>query len=169
MDTDLIEISELTPEHLDLVAGWLSDPATNRWLNSDWRGKEASPRLVAMAIRNPRIKMYLVNCGGTACGLISLYDIDESDRTASLWYFLGEKQFANRGVITEALHQLTALAFSGLGLASLSAWTMEDNAPSQKVLQKAGFLPAGRFRKSSISDGRLVDRLWFDLIGDQVV
>ncbi len=166
MDTDTIGITELTTEQLDLVAGWLSDPATNRWLNSEWRGKEASPRLVAMAMRNPRIRMYVVNFGSTPCGLIALYDIDEADRTASLWYFLGEKQFANQGVITTALQQLSTLAFSELGLASLSGWIMADNLASRKVLEKAGFKPAGCLRKSACSEGRLVDRLWFDQTKD---
>jgi RimJ/RimL family protein N-acetyltransferase len=164
MDIEAVTISELTPAHLELVAAWLSDPANSQWLNSEWRRQEVSPRLVAMAMRNPRNRMFLVHCGRADCGLIGLYDIDETDRTASVWYVLGEKRFSNRGIMTQALSQLVAHSFSFLRLASLSAWTMEENVSSQKVLQKAGFAPAGRFRKSARFNGRLVDRILFDRI-----
>jgi RimJ/RimL family protein N-acetyltransferase len=159
---EAINLSELRPEQTELVAGWLSDPATNQWLNSEWRKQEVSPRLVAMALRNPRNRLYMVNFENTACGLIGLYDIDETDRTASLWYFLGDKRFANKGIMTGALQQLAALSFSALGLSSLSAWTMEDNLSSRKVLEKAGFKEAGRLRQSAQFNGRLVDRILFD-------
>jgi RimJ/RimL family protein N-acetyltransferase len=55
-----------------------------------------------------------------------------------------------------------------MGLASIYAWIMEDNAASQRVLQKAGFREAGRIRCAACSGGRQVDRIYFDLVAAEI-
>ena len=59
-------------------------------------------------------------------------------------------------------------AFKDLGLRSLYAWAMEDNAPSRRVLEKAGFKISGRLRNAAVSAGKQVDRVYFDILPDEV-
>ena len=49
-------------------------------------------------------------------------------------------------------------------LQSIYAWIMEDNVASQRVLEKAGFSPAGRIRRATCSGDRQVDRVYFDIV-----
>lgn len=52
-------------------------------------------------------------------------------------------QFWGRGYATEAVCAMTAWAFCQPGLLRVEAETEKNNLASQRVLQKAGFLPTG--------------------------
>ena len=57
-----------------------------------------------------------------------------------------------------------AHGFNELSLASIYAWIMEGNEPSRTVLEKNGFLEAGKLRKASRSGEYQVDRIIFDRV-----
>jgi len=157
-------IEPLRPDDFEQVARWLSRPEINKWLSGEWRDCEATASILAITVRNRRNKLYLVRQDSDACGLVALADIDLADKLAMIWYLLGDEQLKGRGIISEAVRQLSRRAFSELSLASLHAWIMEDNLASRRVLEKSGFRECGRFRKAACSHGRQVDRLYFDLI-----
>jgi hypothetical protein len=64
------------------------------------------------------------------------------DGTAELGYRVAER-VAGRGVATAVVRELCRLAVSRHGLRELKAATSNANVASQKVLTKAGFVPAG--------------------------
>jgi ribosomal-protein-alanine N-acetyltransferase len=64
------------------------------------------------------------------------------DGTAELGYRVAQHA-AGRGVATAAVRELCRLAAARHGLRMLRAATSHDNAASQKVLAKAGFVPVG--------------------------
>jgi ribosomal-protein-alanine N-acetyltransferase len=82
----------------------------------------------------------LVSDDGSVLGRFNLYDFE--DGTAKLGYRVAQ-QVAGRGVATAAVRQLCRIAAARHGLRTLRAATSHDNAASQKVLTKAGFVSAG--------------------------
>jgi len=82
----------------------------------------------------------LVGEDGTVLGRFNLYDLE--DGTAVLGYRVAQ-HVAGRGVATAAVQELCRLAAGQYGLRTLKAATTHDNVASQKVLTKAGFVPAG--------------------------
>jgi RimJ/RimL family protein N-acetyltransferase len=82
----------------------------------------------------------LVADDGSVLGRFNLYDIE--DRTARLGYRVAER-VAGRGVATRSVGELCRIAAARYGLCTLRAATSHDNAASQKVLTKAGFVPVG--------------------------
>ena len=64
------------------------------------------------------------------------------DGTAELGYRVAQRA-AGRGVATAAVQELCRVAAARHGLRTLRAATSHDNAASQKVLAKAGFVPVG--------------------------
>ena len=82
----------------------------------------------------------LVGEDGTVLGRFNLVDL--GDGTAELGYRVAQ-QVAGRGVATETVRELCRLAAAQYGLRTLRAATTYDNVASQKVLAKAGFVPAG--------------------------
>jgi [ribosomal protein S5]-alanine N-acetyltransferase len=82
----------------------------------------------------------LVGEDGSALGRFNLYRI--SDSTAELGYRVAE-QVAGRGVATANVRELCRLAAQEHGLHTLRAETSHQNLASQKVLEKAGFVPVG--------------------------
>ncbi len=82
----------------------------------------------------------LVADDGSVLGRFNLYDI--RDGTANLGYRVAQ-QVAGRGVATATVRELCELAAARHGLHTLRAATARDNAASQKVLTRAGFVPVG--------------------------
>ena len=82
----------------------------------------------------------LVGEDGSALGRFNLYDIE--DGSAVLGYRVAQ-QVAGRGVATASVRDLCRLAAAQHGLRTLLAETNHDNVASQKVLEKAGFVPVG--------------------------
>ncbi|WP_445528148.1 GNAT family N-acetyltransferase [Streptomyces cyslabdanicus] len=82
----------------------------------------------------------LVAEDGSVLGRFNLYDLE--DGTAKLGYRVAE-QVAGRGVATATVRELCRIATARHGLRTLRAATSHDNAASQKVLTKAGFVPVG--------------------------
>jgi RimJ/RimL family protein N-acetyltransferase len=159
-----ITIEELRPEHFPLAAKWLSTDGITKWLTAEWRNRSASPSIIAVAVRSRKNRLFLVRHGDTPCGLVGLADIDLADRTAMLWYLLGDNALAGQGITSGAVRQLADMAFQHVGLVSIYAWIMEDNLASRRVLTKCGFAESGRLRKATCSNGRQVDRVYFDLL-----
>ena len=159
----MVIIEDLLPKDFELVAKWLSRTEINRWLTGEWRNRVTNPSILAIAIRNRKNRLFLVRFESKACGLVGLADIDLADRTAMVWYLLGEDLIARRGVTSDALRQMVRVAFGEMGMASVYAWIMEDNVASRRVLEKCGFRECGRIRQAANSNGRQVDRVYFDL------
>ncbi len=158
-----VTLESLSADHFEIVSRWLSNPRINQWLTPEWRGKQINAAIIAMVVRNKKNRLYLVRYTGVPCGIAAL-EVEPADKTAMIWYFLGDEPLSGRGITSAAVRHLTHIAFEELGLISLYAWAMENNAPSQKVLSRAGFRLVGRIRQSACSSGRQVDRLYFDLV-----
>jgi ribosomal-protein-alanine N-acetyltransferase len=77
---------------------------------------------------------------GSVLGRFNLYRLH--DGTAELGYRVAER-VAGRGVATAAVRELCRLAVARHGLRELRAAASNANVASQKVLAKAGFVPAG--------------------------
>ena len=82
----------------------------------------------------------LVAEDGSVLGRFNLYRVE--DATAELGYRVAEHA-AGRGLATAAVGELCRLAADRHGLRTLRAATSHDNAASQKVLAKNGFVPVG--------------------------
>jgi [ribosomal protein S5]-alanine N-acetyltransferase len=77
---------------------------------------------------------------GSVLGRFNLYRI--KDGMAELGYRVAER-VAGHGVATATVRELCRLAAARHGLHTLKAATSHENVASQKVLAKAGFVPAG--------------------------
>ena len=82
----------------------------------------------------------LVDDDGSVLGRFNLYDLE--DGAAKLGYRVA-RQVAGRGVATASVRELCRIAAARHGLHTLHAATSHENVASQKVLAKAGFVPAG--------------------------
>jgi ribosomal-protein-alanine N-acetyltransferase len=82
----------------------------------------------------------LVADDGSVLGRFNL--ILAGDGTAELGYRVAGRA-AGRGVATATVRELYEVAAEQYGLRTLKAATSRDNAASQKVLTKTGFIPVG--------------------------
>lgn len=82
----------------------------------------------------------LVAEDGSVLGRFNLYNIE--DHRAELGYRVAQ-DVSGRGVATAAVRELCGLAAAEHGLHTLRAAAAHQNAASQRVLIKAGFVPVG--------------------------
>ena len=78
---------------------------------------------------------------GSLLGNISLV-ITESERSAEVMYWLAESA-RGRGVATEAVCSLVRWAFETLPIERIELFTHVDNKASQRVAERADFVPGG--------------------------
>lgn len=100
----------------------------------------------------------LIDEHGHVVGRVNLYEVNAGH--AELGYRIAERM-TGRGVATAAVEQLATVARDAYGLRALSARVSDDNVGSQRVLQKAGFVPTG----PTEIGGRPVTRYRLELTG----
>jgi len=83
--------------------------------------------------------------------------------SAEIGYWLGEKYW-KRGIMTEAVRQMTAYAFTHLSLHKIYAPIFDFNIASQKVLQKAGFTREAILKQAAIKNEKIIDLHYYSLI-----
>lgn len=86
----------------------------------------------------------------------------------TLGYWMGKK-FAGQGLMTDAVVTLVRHAFERLGYHRVEAACLPSNAPSRRVLTKAGFSAEGTARSYLKINGEWRDHLLFAVVaGDPV-
>lgn len=97
--------------------------------------------------------VWAIEADGQAVGGVGLELLSDVERvSAELGYWLGEPYW-NRGIVTEVVREVTAESFRRLELTRIFALPFEENVPSIRVLEKAGFVLEGTLRQSAIKDG----------------
>jgi RimJ/RimL family protein N-acetyltransferase len=104
---------------------------------------------------------FAIQVDGQAVGAIGLHAGQDVERvSAEVGYWVGERYWG-RGLATAAVVALTSEAFRTRPLNRLFALPFARNAPSLRVLEKAGYRREGLLRGSAEKEGQLLDQLLF--------
>jgi ribosomal-protein-alanine N-acetyltransferase len=151
-----------------VVAEWLRDPDNARWLDFGPEHRELDPVSLKFLVARPtNLLRVFTDDEGRPAGLVALSEIHRGFGTANLWYVLGRKDLAGKGLTSLAVARLVDEAFDQLGLRSLRAWAVDANGASIRVLEKNGFQRVGRLRRCHLVDGVAHDRALFDLLAGE--
>lgn len=165
-----MKLAPLDEATLPAVAEWLGRDDVYRWLDFGLGLQRVTlPALKVMARRDAHC-LWIHTPEGVDCppiGIVGLSNISRPFRTATVWAVLGERAYGGRGHTYRATARLLTHAFRTLGLASVNAWAVEANVASQRILRRLGFRLIGRQRQCHLIDGRLCDRLLFDLLASE--
>ncbi len=145
--------------------------ANNRkiWLNlrdafpHPYTKHDAREFLRAARQRTPETTLAIA-VDGEAVGSVGFVLHPDVERvSAEIGYWLAEP-FWGRGITTEALAAVTTHAIAAHGLTRIYALPFARNAPSCRVLEKAGYVLEARLRKSAIKNGEITDQLQYAFI-----
>ena len=155
-------------ELIERVAGWLARKENYQWLDFGNGRQVVTPALLKiMAQRDTHfIRAYTSDRDDGPIGILGLNGVDRAYRTATFWGASGDKSFRNRGYSTLASSRFLAMAFRYLGLHVINTWAVDCN-PSLRTIERLGFRFVGRQRQCHTIDGRLCDRLLFDLLASE--
>ena len=167
--TDQVRLRPFDAEDTDLVTAWLMADANAPWLDLGKGGRRADARVLLAAARHGAhiVRVFTAGDGVSPAGIVALRDVAVEFRTAMLWYVLGDKRHAGRGYTTRAVAALLDEAFGPLALGAITAWVVDGNEASRRVLVRNGFQLIGRQRRCHRVDGEWRDRLLFDLLASE--
>jgi len=97
-------------------------------------------------------------------GNIKLGPINFENKTADISYFIGEKNYWDRGITTKAIKEIINLAKKKFKLKKLQAGHWEKNIASRKVLLKNKFKLEGILKSQIQTKKGRVDRYLYGLI-----
>lgn len=121
--------------------------------------RENGKAFIEFATKNNPIHIFAIDVNGKAVGGIGIHpQSDIYKKNAELGYWIGEK-FWGQGIISKAITQMITFAFTTYDIDRLFARPYGTNIASQRVLEKAGFKLEGRFEKTLIKNGELLDEL----------
>jgi [ribosomal protein S5]-alanine N-acetyltransferase len=109
------------------------------------------------------LHIFAIEQSGKCIGSIGIHpQQDIMRRNAELGYWLGEPYWG-RGITTQAIRQMVQYGFANFDIDRIFARPFGTNIASQKVLEKAGFVLEGRFEKTIIKNGELLDELIYSV------
>jgi RimJ/RimL family protein N-acetyltransferase len=112
---------------------------------------------------DPRTNFAIASEGGVIGGIGVAIQTDIHRLTAEIGYWLGEP-FWGQGIASGAVRVFTEYAFTTFDLIRIFAYVYSNNAPSARVLEKAGYEFEGCLRKAVLKDGKILDMFVYSRI-----
>lgn len=161
-----VDLHQISLTDIILVASWLTHPDNFKWLEID-PDAAARPTFLLSA-RTHRVRLFSLPGEPERLGLVALSNLNLHNRTGLLWTVLGNRQYAGRGLTSSATYDFLRSAFAELHLRSVYTWCVESNKATQRMCWKHGFCFIGRQRSCHFIDDHFEDRLWYDLLPDEL-
>ena len=166
---DRIYLSPRTSEDAEIFTQWLNDFETSDYVGMsgklitfegerEYLEKNSSPKASFVIVTLEENKMI---------GTVGLEDINDIDRSATLGIFIGDKDYRNKGIGTEAIKLILEYGFKYMNLHNIKLDLMEFNERALKCYQKCGFKECGRRRKCRFVDGKYYDRISMDILDEE--
>lgn len=159
-----------SPQTIDLVARWLGERRNYQWLDSGNGVRKLDRTSLTIMVQKDIhvLRVYTADDDVTPIGVVGLSNVDHHFKTAMVWIVLGEKKMSNKGYPLRAGSKMLALGFQELGLRVISAWAVEINRASVRIIKRLNFQRIGTQRKCHYIDGRAYDRLLFDIMAEEL-
>lgn len=166
--TDRLTLRPFGESDIDAVVVAGQDPVTQKWLPlpAPYTHEHARNWCCehAPSIRTSGQGLVLaLEAGGVLVGAIDLKSTDWAARTTEIGYWTAPHA-RGQGYMTEAVRALATWALQDMGFARVEVRVAEQNAASQRVAQKAGFVPEGVARSAGHVHGGRVDMLISSLV-----
>ena len=157
-----------SPALLQLAASWLAEKENYQWLDFGDGHQLVSPAWLKIGLQRGTyaIRIFTSDDDRTPIGVVGLSNVNQHFKTANLFVVLGDKAHGGRGYASLATSRMLSIGFRELGLRAIQTWIADGN-PSVHVARNVGFRPVGRQRQCHSIDGRVYDRLLFDVLASE--
>lgn len=166
---DRIYLSPRNSEDVEIFTEWLNDFETTDYLGRSgylvtlegekkYLDENFSPEATFVIVTLDNNKMI---------GTVSLENINNINRTATLGIFIGDKDYRSQGYGTEAIKLILEYGFKYLNLHNIKLDLMAFNERALKCYQKCGFKEYGRRRKCKYINGKYYDSISMDILAEE--
>lgn len=154
-----IQLSDVTDKYVH----WLNDKEVIRGLENPVipYTKDRLQQYILKMISTPDNYMFAIIDvrSNEHIGNVKLHNFNEHANHCEVGIMIGDKNFWNKGVGTEALSLVLWFAFDVLKVNKVWASVHQTNLASLNLFQKLGFIQEGILRKHTVTDHRWVDKI----------
>lgn len=134
----------------------LSDEGADKWFDE-----------IQAAQGKTHVRLGIFLNDGTVVGDVALQDIDWQNSACTIGMGMAKIAHRGKGYGQQAVRLMLAYGFTFLGMARISAETLDINIAAQKSLIKCGFTQEGRDRSAVYCGGARHDRLRYSILRDE--
>ncbi|MDN8068937.1 MULTISPECIES: GNAT family N-acetyltransferase [Burkholderia cepacia complex] len=148
------------------IAAWLADPGINQWFDFG-QGRQTLPVLaVQLMMQGDRHRLRVFGATGNplASGLVAVSDLTHAFGTGSFWVLRDSRRPACRDMTLLASTAILREAFDTGGMHCVTAWAVECNVRSRRLLERIGFRLIGMQRDCHVMQGSRFGRVLYDLL-----
>ncbi|RFU44193.1 N-acetyltransferase [Paraburkholderia sp. DHOC27] len=148
------------------IAAWLADPDINRWFDFG-QGRQALPVLalqLMMQSGRHRLRVFGPKGHNVPSGLVAVSDLTHAFGTGSFWVLRDSRRPACTDMTLLASTEILREAFETGRLHSITAWAVDSNVRSRRLLERIGFRLIGLQRDCHVMHGSRFGRVLYDLL-----
>lgn len=118
-------------------------------------------QFITMCLGLDPAQIFAIEYKGEYVGNIGLHkQSDVYSKSAELGYFTGEPYW-NKGITTRAVKLVCEYGFRELDIVRIFSGVFEYNIPSQRVLEKCGFVKEAVLKAAVCKNGKIYDEIRF--------
>jgi len=110
----------------------------------------------------------VLNEGNEMIGNISLMEINNKNRTATVGLFIGEETRRGKGYGTQAIKLLLQYGYETLNINNFMLHVHGDNERAIACYKKVGFKEIGRRRQAVYKNGAYIDDVFMDIVASDL-
>jgi len=168
-----IKLTPVKREYIEYFLKWFNDPEITQYLimyrpltrmeEEDWienlKNREDTITFSIVIPNEDGSEELIGNC--------DLHKINWKNRVAELGIVIGEKQYQNKGLGTEAIELLLEYGFDTVNLNRIEIVVYDYNVRAIKSYKKAGFIEEGRKRQFVWNKGSYHDELIMGILAEE--
>lgn len=166
---DRIYLSPRNSEDVELFTQWLNDFETTDYLGRSGQliSLEGERKYLEENYAAEATFAIVTLDNDKMIGTVSLENINNINRTATLGIFIGDKDYRSKGYGTEAIRLILEYGFKYMNLQNIKLDLMAFNERALKCYQKCGFKEYGRRRKCKFVNGTYYDSISMDILAEE--
>lgn len=106
----------------------------------------------------------IITYNGEAVGIVGTNEINNNDKNANIYIYIGNENCRKKGIASIALNILCEILFNNHNCHKIVASIRSYNLPSIKLFEKNGFSCEGVQKEQILFDGAFYDRLMYGRI-----
>jgi RimJ/RimL family protein N-acetyltransferase len=152
---DLFRPTQMTDDYLR----WINDPEIMRYTEARFASytQEDAREYVVSSNAGDDARLFRICADERHVGNLRVSAINWHHRRAEIAIIIGEREHHGRGIGTTAVSLASEWCFSALGMRKLCAGMYEENRPSIRAFEKAGFRIEAKLKDHYLLDGRPMD------------
>ena len=148
---------------------WLKDKEVTRFLTTDGKNLDLKKERLFIKKSLLRINEYIWGIYAPDkrhIGSTGLHKLDAKNKTSTWGISIGEKNYWDQGLGTDALKTVIKFFFTKLKYNRLQLYVSPKNARARKCYTRCGFIEEGIKRKAKFKNGRFTDMVMMSFIKD---